>query len=137
MSAKFNILAATLALCSLSASAKYKAQTVYMYGFAASFKDSTVYFTDIQQIDSAYIDSKTTFLYGRANYSEQLSNYLESNGLDHPTCITSFGKDLKEAKKKYLKLRGKYLKDNKYNIKYIKETDFKYTVQKPDEQEGQ
>ena len=36
---------------------------VYLYGFAASFNDSTVYFTDIQEVDSAVID-RSGFLYG-------------------------------------------------------------------------
>lgn len=133
MSAKVYLLATAMTLCSLCASAKYKAQTVYIYGFSASFNDSTVYFTDIQKIDSAYLDSKTTFLYGREYYSDQLADYLNTLGIDHPTCITSFGKDLKDVKKKYLKLRKLYLKDNNYNIKYIKEADFKYQVQKPSE----
>lgn len=133
MSAKVYILTTAMALCPLCASAKYKAQTVYVYGFSASFNDSTVYFTDIQKIDSAYVDSKTTFLYGRAYYSDELSDYLSTLGLEHPTCITSFSKDLKDIKKKYLKLRKMYLKDNNYNIKYIKEEDFKYHAQKPTE----
>ena len=35
----------------------------YICGFATSFNDSTVYFTDIQYMDSTYTDSKTGFLY--------------------------------------------------------------------------
>ena len=40
---------------------------VYLYGFAASFNDSTVYFTDIQELDSAVVD-RGGFLYGRDSY---------------------------------------------------------------------
>ena len=47
---------------------------VYMFGFAASFNDSTVYFTNVQTVDSAWMDTKTKFLLGRDNYSYQLRN---------------------------------------------------------------
>ena len=35
---------------------------LYAFGFSASFNDSIVYFTDIQEIDSAWINDKTDFL---------------------------------------------------------------------------
>ena len=38
---------------------------IYMFGLAASFTDSTVYFTEIQTVDSAWIDDKTFFLENR------------------------------------------------------------------------
>lgn len=47
----------------------------YICGFATSFNDSTVYFTDIQYMDSTYTDSKTGFLYSRDNYSYQLRGH--------------------------------------------------------------
>ncbi len=101
-------------------------KTLFVYGFAASFNDSTVYFTDIQQVDSAYIDSKTKFLYSRENYSYQLRDYLAKLGFKNATCVTSFSKSKKEAEKKYLALRKKYLEGGKYNINYLKEQDFRY-----------
>lgn len=49
------ILAALVATTSLYAAGKKT--RVYVYGFAASFNDSIVYFTDIQTLDSATIAS--------------------------------------------------------------------------------
>ena len=115
-----------LLLSVIGLNAENRPATVFMYGFAASFNDSTVYFTPIQQMDSAFVDSKTDFLYGRADYSYQLRDYLERTGFPNATCITSFAMTRKEAEKKYLKLRKKYLDRGNYSIKYIKETDFTY-----------
>lgn len=120
------ILASMLVFVAISAHAEYRAQTVYVYGFAASFNDSTVYLTNIYELDSAYIDSKTKFLYSRNNYSEQLRYYLESIGFKNPVCITSFGLSRQEAEKKYTKLRKRYLETKGYNVKYIEAKDFKY-----------
>ena len=54
-----------------------KCTKLYMYGFAASFNDSTVYFTDIQEMDSVWTNTKTGFLYSRDNYSYQLRDHLK------------------------------------------------------------
>ena len=51
---------------------------LYAFGFSASFNDSIVYFTDIQEIDSAWINEKTKFLISRDNYSYQLKNYFNN-----------------------------------------------------------
>ena len=54
----------TLTFCnSTTVEAKVKvAPKMYIFGFSASFKNSIVYFTDIQELDSAWIDTKTKFL---------------------------------------------------------------------------
>ena len=82
------MMAAMMLLTTTTASAK-KVITpkVYMYGFAASFNDSIVHFTDIQTLDSVWIDSKTGFLLGRENYSFQLRDYLGSQQMPQRTCI--------------------------------------------------
>jgi hypothetical protein len=104
-----------------------KVQTVYIYGFATSFNDSTVYFTEIQQLDSATIDTKTKFLYSRENYSSQLQDYLSNHDFPNATCVTSFALKRKDAEKKYLKLRERYLKRGGFAIKVIKQSDFAYS----------
>ena len=38
---------------------------MYVFGFAASFKDSVVYMTEIQDVQKAWYDTKTKFLLGR------------------------------------------------------------------------
>jgi hypothetical protein len=82
---------------SLSASAKNDAKTAYIFGFASSFNDSTVYFTDVQKVDSAYFTRKSKFLVSRENYSYQLRDYLEQQGAGKRTCVVMFETDQKKA----------------------------------------
>ena len=105
-----------------------------MFGFSASFNDSTVCFTDIQEVDSAYLDSKTGFLYSRENYSYQLRDYLLKQGFTTPTCITVFARSRKDIDQKYAKMRKRYTDAARYIIKDIKEPDFTYQAIKFEEQ---
>ena len=73
----------------------------YAFGFAASFNDSTVYFTDIQVLDSAWLNEKNDFLVSRDNYSYQLRDYLASEQqMPRRTCIVYAGKNKKKVEKK-------------------------------------
>lgn len=140
---------ATLILCALSLQAKGRMETIYMFGFAASFNDSTVYFTDVHRVDSAWVDSKTKFLMSRDNYSAQLSNYLEKQGLKNRVCVSAFAKNEKKARKKLQKMVSRYSKapkrkkqkDSKlkasteekapYIIKFITNDEFTFQGIKP------
>ena len=126
MKSKKIILTLVALFVATGAWAALRPKTIFVYGFAASFNDSTVYFTDIQQVDSAYIDTKTKFLYSRENYSYQMRDYLDKIGFKNATCVTAFATTRKEAEKKYLALRKKYLEGGKYNINYLKEQDFHF-----------
>lgn len=102
---------------------------VYMFGFAASFTDSTVYFTPVQEVDSAWMDSKTNFLMGRDNYALQLKNMLASKmGKPNRTCIVAFGKNRKAAVNKYQKMLKLYTVKGKgkYDVQYISDSDFHF-----------
>lgn len=112
-----------------------KKTPLYICGFASSFNDSTVYFTEIQQLDEAYTDSKTGFLYSRDNYSYQLRETLQKNGLTHPTCVTIFAKKRKDLDKKYAALKKKYTTKGHYNVKYLSASDFAFSPIIPDESE--
>lgn len=105
-----------------------KQKNVYVYGFAASFNDSTVYVTDIQSIDSAWVADKSGFLLSRDNYSYQLRDYLTGKGEKFRTCITSFSPSLKKINKKYKKLMARYSNPKKGNfvIKHLKTEEFKF-----------
>ena len=131
------IMAAAIMLVggmSLGASAKVKCvPKVYAFGFAASFNDSIVYFTDIQEIDSAWINEKNKFLIGRDNYSYQLKNYFAGIGLPHRTCIISFALNRKDIEKKYKKMKEKYTKSENFLIKSIDGNEFCFTAIKPDD----
>ena len=87
----------------------FQPRKVYMFGFATSFNDSTVYFTDIQTVNDAWVyDKQRTFLVNRDDYSYQLRDYLKQQGLDSPTCVTIFAFDEKEIRKKYETLHQRY-----------------------------
>lgn len=132
------ILSAMLMLaCMASVSAKgYKQCKVYMFGIATSFNDSTVYFTDVQVLDTACVRTdRTHFLINRADYSYQLRDYLKKQGQSTPTCITVYSTDEKQIYKKFIKIRNKYEKKMKSSIfiKDIPTTDFAYRILGPDE----
>ena len=107
-----------------------------MFGVGGSFNDSTVYLTDIETVNAYLVNNRTKFLANREDYSYQLRNYLQSNGLEaYPTCITMFAENEKDATKKYLKLKERYEKSKKkYSIKSLKDSQFKYTPVEPDQQ---
>lgn len=131
------IVTALLVGCVINGNAKgYRPAKIYMFGFAASFNDSTVYLTDIQIVNAYLVNNRTKFLANREDYSYQLRNYLQSNGLEaYPTCITMFAENEKDATKKYLKLKERYEKlKKKYSIKSLKDSQFKYTPVEPDQQ---
>ncbi len=100
------------------AEAKVKQKPVYLFGFATSFTDSLAYITDVQYIDSAYIDTKTRFLIGRNMYSVQLQQYLEDKeGCSHPVTSIFFSKKKAKVDKKILSIRRRYEKN--YNLKTV------------------
>ena len=132
---KYIIAIASIVLFPTIACALNKQQAIYICGIATSFNDSTVYMTDIQMIENAWVDTKTGFLYSRDNYSYQLKDYLKKVGVSHPTCVTIFGKTRKEAEKKYMALKRRYTTKGKYDVKYIAADDFKYSVIVPNEDE--
>ena len=49
-----------------------------MFGFSASFNDSTVNFTDIQAVNAYVENNHTHFLVNRDEYSYQLRYYMEA-----------------------------------------------------------
>ena len=124
-------IAALVLLCSglaLQVNAKNKVAPRYLFGFSASFADSTVYFTDIQRVDSSWIDSKTKFLLGRDEYSAQLKSYFNAIQMPNRTCVVLFGKNQKKAEKKLKKLKETYTIKAKggYDVRYLTKADFKF-----------
>ena len=108
-----------LTLMSIEGNAKgIECTRVYAFGFSASFNDSIVYFTEIQTIDSAYIEDRTHFLVERQEYSAQLKNYFTSIGQANRTCVVIFARSEKEIMKKYLKLRKSYEQPKKGNPRF-------------------
>lgn len=131
MKKNIKIAIAALILCSglaLQVTAKEKVSPRYLFGFSASFADSTVYFTDIQMLDSTWVDSKTKFLLGRDEYALQLKGYFNSNNMPNRTCVVLFGKDKKTAEKKLKKLKDTYTVKAKggYDVRYLTKDDFQF-----------
>ncbi len=113
--------------CVTAVSAKNKLMPkVYAFGFSASFNDSTVYFTDIQEVDSVWINAKNDFLLNRSEYSYQLRNYFDGNGQPHRTCIIVYALKRKDIDKKYRKMKEKYTKKGNFDVRYLKEEDFRF-----------
>lgn len=115
MNLKFKYLG--LLFCALlcvgtSMTAKVERTTVYMFGFSAAFTDSVAYITDIQQLDSAYIETKTDFLMSRSVYSGQLQTYLETlKGMPDCTCAIFFNTKKSKLIEEYNKVKKRYEKN--------------------------
>ena len=133
---KLFFTALLLLAVSFQCSAENHARKVFMFGFAASFNDSTVYFTDIQEVDSVWLETKNKFLYSRDNYSYQLKDHLKGIGQEHPACLVVFAEKKKDAARKDVKMRKRYVSNKKgqhlYNIKYINANDFRFKGILPD-----
>ena len=108
-----------------------KVPQAYMFGFVASFNDSTVYFTNIQQVDNAWVTKKKQFLAGRNQYSIQLREFFANQrNMPNRTCVVIANVDRKKLEKKYIKMKNKYLVKSKkpYDVRNIAESDFKFTA---------
>ena len=106
------------------------AEKVYMFGFAASFNDTIVHFTEIQPLDSAWTDGKTGFLLGHNLYSGALRNYLSQTGMPHRTCVVVSDKKLSRLQKRYAKMKKLYESNkkqkNRNDIRTIAAADFQF-----------
>lgn len=127
----FGTALATVLACTMALNAgnpqKNENTTVYMYGCAASFLDSTVYFTEIHPVDSVVIAKGSGFLMGRQLYSEQLQNYLELvEETPHMTCAVYFGKKEAPLKKKYQKMMKDYQAEKHLVVKTLPKSDFTF-----------
>lgn len=85
--------------------------TVYVFGVADSMRDSTVFITAVQRIDSANLQKKTKFLLDRPYFSSQLKTYFASRlGDASRLCIvyyTTGGE--RKARKLLARVRKNYL----------------------------
>ena len=103
-----------LALTAVGLSAKSDVRTtkVYMFGFALSLTDSVVYLTDVQAVDSAQVEKKYGFLYGRSLYAAQLQNYIENTyNKPNATSVVFFNRKKSKLEGEYIEIRKRYSKD--------------------------
>lgn len=118
----------------VSASAKGKTDPsfstkVYMYAISASFNDSTVYITDVQEVDSAYLVKKT-FLGGLKRYTEQLDSYFKEKYGERRTNTVFFKTTRKKAEKQYVKLRKRYTSGD-VKLVVLPTGEFTFTAVRP------
>ena len=102
-----------------------------MFGFVASFNDSTVYFTDIQELDSVWVTKKKQYISGKGNYSYQLRNFFtQQRDLPNRTCVIIGSVKRKDVEKKYAKMKQNYLVKNKgkFDVRYLPESEFRFKV---------
>ncbi len=130
---KILLASALLLLFTTGVSAKSRCLPIYAFGVSASFSDSLVYFTDIQIIDSAWIDEKTHFLAKRSEYSNQLRTYFYTRGEGSRTCIFSYATSEKKILKKYNRIRKKFTYKKKkqrseYDIRNLDSSDFRFEL---------
>lgn len=117
-------------VCMATASAKPRCQPIYIFGVSASFNDSIVYITDIQLLDSAWVDDKTGFLLMRNEYSNQMRSHFTTKGQLNRTCIVCFADNKKDILKKYEKMKKRYMGDKKrrrnFDYREMDEEEFKF-----------
>lgn len=113
-------------MCSAFSMKKKDDKQVYIAGVSASFKDSLVYFTDVQLVDSVILD-KNKMLPQRQQYSYQLKTYLESKlGQSNRTCFIYFDSNKTKLEKSIKKMKDKYQKSGKSIIRQV-DSEFKFT----------
>jgi len=105
---------------------------VYVFGFSASFTDSTVYFTPIQYLDGVVLEKKTKFLPGAPEYSYQLKDYLEQQrGENNRVCAIFADETKAKAEKHFINVRKRYL-NQKMNVVFLTEQEFQYQKIQPE-----
>lgn len=104
---------------------------MYLFGMAASFNDTIVYFTDIQRVDSCWINTKNHFLQSRDVMSRQLREHLATKrDQPHRTCIIFYAQKRSKIEKKFLKIQRLYTKSKDgqqhFDLRYLPEGEFKF-----------
>ena len=127
------MLVAVMALgMSIETSAKkVQVPKMYIFGFAASFNDTIVHFTNVQEVDSAWIEKKNDFLQMRELYSYQMRDFLANKKqMPRRTCVIYANKNRKKVEKKYLKFKKLYTQSKnqrqQYDLRYLEDKEFHF-----------
>ena len=134
------ILCLLLIAVGTASARKQQVEKMYMFGMAAAFTDTIVHFTNIQVVDSVWIESKNHFLQDRDLYSLQLRNFLrDKQQSPNRTCIVFYSTKREKLEKKYQKMKRLYGKDKRgvehFDVRYIMDTDFKFQPVKQEEEQ--
>lgn len=122
---KFFVLISFFALALTSVAQKEKA--VYVMGASVSFSDSTVYFTEIQKIDSISLQKNTKFLPDRQHYAYELKDYMSlQENMPGRTSVILFSKKLTSLKNKEQNLKLRLERRRGLKVRYLGDK-FKFT----------
>lgn len=103
--------------------------TAYIFGVGVSHTDSTVYISEIQQLDEALIEKKTGFLNRMPDYSEQYRSMLRSTYPGFITCSVFYGDKAEKVEKKRAKLLRHYArKKSEMKIVEVPAGKFSFTL---------
>ena len=123
------ILLSVVAVGTLQAK-RVQVPKVYMFGFAASFTDTIVHFTNVQELDTVWMESKNRFLLGRDLYSRQLRDFLNTQQKQSRTCVVFYDTKRSKLEKKYLKMKRLYTqsKDGKkhFDVQFLGSEAFRF-----------
>jgi hypothetical protein len=112
----------------LSQGGVHAANPVYVYGVASCLGDTVVYVTTLQSPEEATIDTKTSFLAQRSQYSQQLERYLRDREGRAYTAATIFAKTRRKAEKSLLALRRRLSREASSKLIEISSDDFHFAA---------
>lgn len=115
----------------VSAAKKPEVRRVYMFGFAASLIDSTAFQTDIQTIDSAWLEPSHKLLVDRALYSLQLQYHMEGvEKRKNTVCTIFYNTNPRKVQRKWAKVKKRYEKDPALDYKVLPKERFSFKAEK-------
>lgn len=122
-----------LGMSTTTSAKKVQVPKMYIFGFAASFNDTIVHFTKVQELDSAWIDSKNKFMQSRELYSYQFRDFLTNKKqMPRRTCVVFANKNRKKVEKKLLKFKQLYMqsKDNRqhFDVRFVDDQEFHFST---------
>ena len=102
-------------------------QRIAIFGVGVSFTDSIVYQTEVQMLDSAWIEPDHKFLHDRSLYSLQLQYYMERQGIKNSICTVLFHRNPNRLQRKWERIRKRHQKHTAQRFKQMSLSDFKFT----------
>ena len=97
-----------------------------MFGVGISFTDSVVYETEIQVLDSVWVNPDHNFLEDRSLYSLQLQYFMEHQGVKNAVCTVLFNKKESSLKSKWEKIRKRHTQSEAQRFKIVPLTEFRF-----------
>jgi len=135
---KLSLALLLIAGCQLSANAQVvntrktkMLEKAYVFGFVGSFNDSTVYITNIQELQNVNTKMRSRILDNKPLYTYQLKEYFNKKGEQSQyTCVVFYAPIRSKIQKKYNKIKKQYITkgQGKYDVRLISDDDFQFKV---------